>query len=109
MKIKSKLKVPYGLSVHGKDEINAVVKVLKNSTQMGKNVKLFEKKVSKIFYKKYGLMVNSGSSALMLAMEVLNFPKKSEIITPALTFGTTVSYIVKNNLVPSFVDVDLIH
>ena len=105
MKIKSKLKVPYGLSVHGKDEINAVVKVLKNSTQMGKNVKLFEKKVSKIFYKKYGLMVNSGSSALMLAMEVLNFPKKSEIITPALTFGTTVSYIVKNNLVPVFVDV----
>ncbi len=105
MKKKSKIKVPYGLSVHGKEEINAVVNVLKKTTQMGKNVKLFEKKVSKLFSKKYGLMVNSGSSALMLAMEVLNFPKKSEIITPALTFGTTVSYIVKNNLVPVFVDV----
>ena len=50
-------------------------------------------------------MVNSGSSALLLAMEVLNFPKNSEIITPALTFSTTVSYIVKNNLIPVFADV----
>ncbi len=99
------LRVPYGLSVHGKEEINAVLKVLKTSTQMGKNVALFEKKVAKMFNKKFGLMVNSGSSSIMLAMEVLNFPKGSEIITPALTFGTTVSYIVKNQLVPVFADV----
>ncbi len=98
-------RVPYGLSVHGKDEIKAVVNVLKKSTQMGKNVYQFEKKISKLFNKKYGLMVNSGSSALMLAMEVLNLPKGSEVITPALTFSTTVSYIVRNNLIPVFVDV----
>ena len=72
---------------------------------MGKNVALLEKKVAKMFNKKFGLMVNSGSSSIMLAMEVLNFPKGSEIITPALTFGTTVSYIVKNQLVPVFADV----
>ena len=65
---------------------------------------LFREKVAKLF-KKYGLMVNSGSSAIMLAMEVLNLPKGSEIITPALTFGTTVSYIVRNGLIPVFVDV----
>ena len=105
MKNKSQLVVPYGLSVHGKDEIKAVNNVLKKSTQMGKNVRLFEKKVSKLFNKNFGLMVNSGSSALLLAMEVLNFPKNSEIITPALTFSTTVSYIVKNNLIPVFADV----
>ena len=102
MKNKSQLVVPYGLSVHGKDEIKAVNNVLKKSTQMGKNVRLFEKKVSKLFNKNFGLMVNSGSSALLLAMEVLNFPKNSEIITPALTFSTTVYYIVKNNLIPVF-------
>jgi len=100
------IRVPYGLSVHGKDEINAVTKVLKSSTQMGKNVTNFEKKISKLFSKKYGLMVNSGSSALMLAMETLNFPKGSEIITPALTFSTTVGYIVRNNWIPVFVDVE---
>ena len=98
-------RVPYGLSVHGKDEIDAVIKVLKTSTQMGVNVSTFEKKISKLFDKKYGLMVNSGSSAIMLAMEALNLPKGSEIITPALTFGTTVSYIARNDLIPVFVDV----
>ncbi len=99
------IRVPYGQSVHGNDEIKAVTKVLKNSTQMGKNVQQFEKKISKLFSKKYGLMVNSGSSAILLAMEVLNLPKNSEIITPTLTFSSTVSYIIKNNLIPVFVDV----
>ena len=100
------IRVPYGLSVHGNEEIKAVTKVLKSSTQMGKNVSTFEKKISRLFEKKYGLMVNSGSSALLLAMETLDFPPGSEIITPALTFSTTVGYIVRNNWVPVFVDVE---
>ena len=105
--MKSKnLRVPYGLSVHGNDEIKAVKKVLKSSTQMGKNVSIFEKKISKLFHKKYGLMVNSGSSALLLAMETLDIPEGSEVITPALTFSTTVGYIVRNKLIPVFVDVE---
>jgi len=104
--MKRNLRVPYGLSVHGKEEINAVTKVLKTSTQMGKNVSIFEKKISKLFDKKYGLMVNSGSSALLLAMETLDFPAGAEIITPALTFSTTVGYIVRNNWTPVFVDVE---
>ena len=106
MKANKYIRVPYGLSVHGKEEIGAVVKVLKNSTQMSKNVFSFEKKIAKLFNKKYGLMVNSGSSAIMLAMEALNLPEGSEVITPALTFSTTVSYIVKNKLIPVFVDVE---
>jgi len=104
--MKSKfIRVPYGLSVHGAEEIKAVNRVLKTSTQMGSNVSLFEKKIANLFNKKYGLMVNSGSSAIMIAMEVLNFPKNSEILTPVLTFSSTVSYIVKNNLIPVFIDV----
>ena len=104
--MKKYLRVPYGQSVHGKEEINAVINTLKNSTQMGKNVYEFERKVAKLFDKKYGLMVNSGSSALLLAMESLALPKGGEVITPALTFSTTVSYIVKNGLTPVFVDVE---
>ena len=104
-KINKNIRVPYGLSVHGNEEIKAVVKVLKNSTQMSINVSEFERRVAKLFNKKYGLMVNSGSSAIMLAMEALNLPEGSEVITPALTFSTTVAYIVKNKLVPVFVDV----
>ena len=104
--MRKNLRVPYGLSVHGNDEIKAVTKVLKSTTQMGKNVSTFEKKISKLFDKKYGLMVNSGSSALLLAMETLDFPPGSEIITPTLTFSTTVGYIVRNKWVPVFIDVE---
>ena len=57
-------RVPYGTTVHGKEEIEAIVEVLKSSTQMGKNVSFFEEKISGLFSKDYGLMTNSGSSAL---------------------------------------------
>ena len=102
-------KIYYGKAVYDHREINAVNNVLKNNSLSlidGKNVKNLEKKISKIFGKKYGLMVNSGSSANLLALSSLNFKKGSEIITPALTFSTTVSYIVRNGLIPVFVDVD---
>ena len=98
-------RVPYGSTVHGQEEIDAIVKVLKESTQMGSKVALFEKKISQLFEKEYGLMTNSGSSALYLAIESLNLEEGTEVITPALTFATTVACLVKNNLVPSFVDV----
>lgn len=100
------LRVPYGMTVHGQEEIDAVVKVLQTSTQMGPHVAEFEQKIAELFAKKHGIMVNSGSSALMLAMEIMDLPKGSEVITPALTFSTTVSYIVRNGLIPAFVDVE---
>ena len=53
------MKITYGQSVHGNDEINAVVKTIKKSTQMGENVKKFEKKIAKLLSKKNGVMVNS--------------------------------------------------
>ena len=100
------IRVPYGMSVHGDEEIEAVVKVLKSSTQMGEHVINLEAKIAAFFNKNFGIMVNSGSSALLLAFEILDLPKDSEVITPALTFSTTVSSIIKSGLVPSFVDVN---
>ena len=97
-------KISYGKNVYDEKEINAVLKTLKNSTQMGKSVEIFEKKIAKLFSKKYGLMVNSGSSALILALQAMNFPKGSEIIAPCLNFGTAVSSIMLCNLNPVFVD-----
>lgn len=97
--------VPYGCTVHGQEEIDAVVEVLKTSTQMGANVNHFERDVAALFDKQYGVMVNSGTSALYLAVECLQLPRGSEVITPALTFATTVACLVRNGLVPAFVDV----
>ena len=101
------MKISYGKNVYGKDEINAVLTQLKKSTQMGKSVNDFENKISKMFSKKYGLMVNSGSSALTLATRVLNFKKDDEIITPCLNFGTAVSSIILSGAKPIFIDIDI--
>ncbi len=101
------IKVSYAKTVYGKKEIDAINKCLKESTQMGHYARKFEKKIAKLFDKKYGIYVNSGSSALYLGMEASGFPKGGEVITPALTFSTTVGSIVKSDLVPVFVDVGI--
>lgn len=99
--------VPYALAVYGKEEIAAVNLVLKDPTKIvaGASVRAFEQKISALFGKKYGVMVNSGSSANLLALRLLNLPKCAEIITPVLTFSTTVAPIVQLGFVPVFVDV----
>ncbi len=97
--------VPYGKAVYGEKEIEAVMQVLRTSTQMGKNVRRMEERVAALYAKKYGVMVNSGSSALYLAADLLNYEEGAEIITPVLTFSTTVAPQVKKGWVPAFVDV----
>lgn len=97
--------VPYGKTVHGQEEIDAVVAVLQTSTQMGKHVRALEDTVAGLYAKKYGIGVNSGSSALYLAADLLDYEEGTEIITPALTFSTTVAPQVKRKWVPAFVDV----
>ena len=101
-------KIYYGKAVYDNKEINAVIKVLKNNSLNlidGPHVKKLEKIVAKIFGKKYGLMVNSGSSANLLALSSFKFKKGSEIITPSLTFSTTVAPIYQLGLVPHFIGV----
>ena len=102
-----KQNISYGKNVYSKEEINAVSKTLKKTTQMGKSVDIFENKISKLFSKKYGLMVNSGSSALILALKAMDFKKDSEIITPCLNFGTALSSIMLNNLKPILIDCEV--
>ena len=102
-------KIYYGKAVYNSKEINAVTKVLRNeglSLVDGKNVKKLEKTVSKMFGKKYGLMVNSGSSANLLGLSSFDFKKGSEVITPNLTFSTTIAPIYQLGLTPHFIGVE---
>ena len=101
------MKITYGKNVYGKEEIKAVLDQLGKTTQMGKSVTNFENKIAKLFSKKYGLMVNSGSSALTLATNVLNFKKGDEVITPCLNFGTAVSSIILSGAKPILADIDI--
>ncbi len=101
-------KIYYGRAVYDKREINAVNSVLKNESLTlidGKHVKKLEKDIAKLFGKKFGLMVNSGSSANLLALSSLKLKKGGEVITPTLTFSTTVAPIYQLGLVPHFVGV----
>jgi CDP-6-deoxy-D-xylo-4-hexulose-3-dehydrase len=102
-------KIYYGQATYDSKEIKSCLNVLKNqslSLMTGKNVKKLENKVASIFGKKYALMVNSGSSANLLAIQSLNLKKNSEVITPTLTFSTTISPIYQSGLIPNFVDVE---
>ena len=102
-------KIFYAEACYSKDEIKEVNKVLEESRLAlmdGPKVKELENKVAKLFNKSFGLMVNSGSSANLLGLLSLGLKKGSKVITPALTFSTTVAPIVQSGLIPLFVDVD---
>ena len=102
------MKIFYGKAVYNREEINAAVSVLKNKSLTlidGPSVKSLEKKIAQSFGKKFGLMVNSGSSANLLALASLNLKEGSEIITTTLTFSTTVAPIYQLGLIPHFIDV----
>ena len=104
-----KKKIYYGKAVYDHKEINAVIRVLKNHELTlidGPHVKKLEKIVAKLFGKKFGLMVNSGSSANLLALSSFKFKKGSEVITPNLTFSTTVAPIYQLGLKARFIGVD---
>ncbi len=101
------MRVSYAGFIYDDKEINAVSKTLKDrKSLMGEKTKLFEKKIAALFNKKFGVMVNSGSSANLLALEILQLPEGSEVITPILTFSTTIAPLIQKGLVPVFVDVE---
>jgi CDP-6-deoxy-D-xylo-4-hexulose-3-dehydrase len=100
---------PNKFESYGEEEIQAVVECLRSGWLAGFGPKSieFEEKIAKHFGKKYGVFVNSGSSACLLALACLRLTKGTKVITPACTFSTTLAPIIQLGLVPVFVDVDL--
>jgi CDP-6-deoxy-D-xylo-4-hexulose-3-dehydrase len=100
---------PNKLEAYGEEEIKAVEQCLRDGWLAGFGPRSieFEEKIAKEFGKKYGVFVNSGSSACLLAIAALNLPKGSKIITPALTFSTTLAPIIQLGYIPIFIDSDL--
>lgn len=102
---KIKKRILYAEAVFGEEEKKAVLESMDNKwLASGPLVKKFEEEIAKLFGKKYGIAVNSGSSANLVAIQSLHLSPGSEVITPACTFSTTVSSIIHNNLIPVFVD-----
>lgn len=102
-------RIEYAGSVHDEAEIEAVLGVLRGgptALRIGKQVREMERLVAESFGKARGVMVNSGSSALYLAVELLGLEPGDEIITSAVTFSTDIAPMVRAQLVPVFVDVE---
>jgi len=100
---------PNKFESYGEEEIKAVEQCLRDGwiAGFGPRSVEFENIVAKYFGKKFGVFVNSGSSACLLALSSLKLPKGSEVITPACTFSTTVAPMVQLGLKPIFCDVGL--
>jgi|TARA_B100002019_G_C21274299_1_gene604311 CDP-6-deoxy-D-xylo-4-hexulose-3-dehydrase len=100
---------PNKFEAYGEEEIKAVEECLRDGwlAGFGKRTTEFEEKTAELFGKKYGLFVNSGSSAILLGLCALNLPKGSKVITPACGFATTVAPLIQLGLEPVFCDVGL--
>src|ERR1035437_10936156 len=101
-------RVFYAASVHDESEVQAVVDVLRDPRGLwvGRKVNAMERAIAPLFGKQSGVMVNSGSSALYLAIQLLGAEPGDEVIGSAVTFSTDIAPIVRAGLVPVFVDVE---
>ena len=102
-------RVLYATAVYDRDEIDAIMGVLddgRGTLRLGRNVAEMERQVAAHFGKSRGVMCNSGSSALYLAVELFGLAPGSEVITSPLTFSTDLAPLIRGGLTPVFVDVE---
>jgi len=112
--VPGKTRIPLTVPTYGTEEVEEVVdSLLSTWVTMGAKVKKFEEAFAQYNGSKHAVMVNSGSSANLLALSVLTNPilrdhveKGGEIITPAVTWATTVYPIANVGCTPVLVDVD---
>lgn len=101
-------------STWGEDERQAVIEIINsNMYTMGKNVEKFERRFTDYFGMKYAVMVNSGSSANLIAVASLFYKEENplkrgdEVIVPCISWATTFHPLHQYGLKMKFVDIDL--
>jgi UDP-4-amino-4,6-dideoxy-N-acetyl-beta-L-altrosamine transaminase len=99
--------IPYGHQWIDENDIEEVVKVLKSDwITTGPKIAEFEDALCRYIGCKYAVAVNSGTSALDIAVQTLNLPEGSEVITTPFTFVGTSNAIIYNNSKPVFADIE---
>jgi CDP-6-deoxy-D-xylo-4-hexulose-3-dehydrase len=108
--------IPVTGKVFGKEEIKSAIRASAEFwLTAGPYTQEFESKFAKKIGMRHSFMVNSGSSANLLALTSLTSPKMGErmvskgdeVVTVAAGFPTTVTPIIQNGLIPVYVDIDL--
>lgn len=114
--VPGKTLIPVSGKVFDKKELlNGIEAVLDGWWTEGRFVQKFEKRFCQYLGVRYTTLVNSGSSANLLAFSALTsqdlkdraIKPGDEVITTAVAFSTTVNPIIQNNCLPVFIDVDL--
>jgi Predicted pyridoxal phosphate-dependent enzyme apparently involved in regulation of cell wall biogenesis len=104
------MKIPFGHPEIGNSDLIAVLKVLEGpDISIGYDVAQFEKEFAKYTGTGYAVAVNSGTTALELAIRSTakkHGVTKGKIITPSFTFIATANAIVTAGFEPVFVDID---
>ncbi len=106
---------PLAVPLYGAEEVvSSLDLLLTQKVTMGERVRAFEREFAEFVGSKHAVMVNSGSSANLLALAVLStgslpggLRPGDEIIVPSVTWPTTVTPIIQHGCVPVLVDVDL--
>lgn len=103
-------RIQYGGAMIGLEEVKAVMDCMltQGGTRwtVGENSILFEEELAKNTGVKRAVVVNSGSSALLIALTALKLPKDSVVVIPAVNFPTAFNAILQCGLIPYVVDVD---
>jgi CDP-6-deoxy-D-xylo-4-hexulose-3-dehydrase len=113
--VPGKSRINYSGAVFDEREITSMVdSILKGWWGLGPKARKFTEKLSQYLGVSKTILVNSGSSANLIALSALRskkirnpIKKGEEVITPAVTFPTTLNPIIQNDLIPVIVDVDL--
>ncbi|HQG47381.1 MAG TPA: aminotransferase class I/II-fold pyridoxal phosphate-dependent enzyme, partial [bacterium] len=95
--------------VWGDEEIEGLTRVIKSGKWgrlAGKESETFEKLFAEAHAAKHGIALNSGTTALRVAMMAADVDAGDEIIVPAYTFIATASAAVEAGAIPIFVDID---
>ncbi len=99
----------------GQDEINSVTQSIKNSSLLsgytnkflgGETLQKFEKEFAQFHNCKYGVSVNSGTSALFVAQLAAGIKNNTKVAVPSITFTATTSQVITAGGIPNFVDID---
>ena len=106
MKIRKKF-LPFSRPSIGKSEINKVTACLKSGwITTGALCKEFEEKFCQLTGSKQAISVNSATAGMHIVLSALNISPGDEIITPSMTFASTINMIALRGATPVFIDID---
>jgi dTDP-4-amino-4,6-dideoxygalactose transaminase len=103
----TKLRIPLARPEVTDADREAVLQVLRTpDLSFGPKLGEFENAIARYLQIDHAIAVNSGTSALHLALRILNLPAASEVILPSFAFAAPLNVLLQEKLCPTLVDID---